>query len=223
MTSILGRSEIVGTWRPSDEDSRAVLTVSGKDLQHLHVREHDGSDGERFRLSDLKATQRTLEYRYWVPSTDWHAHQRFSLRPDGKLWSRLTISETWLPAVPYQSPADPAQMSPGARSRLRPPTKTFTIATFLADCDEKCNGLVGLWGEDDGCWWRLSVRKVRRNAMRVRLFDVFRQGKKARFWGALMTARTLHFDVPWATFHYVLQKDGTLCNRQTLFDTWVRE
>ena len=86
-----------------------------------------------------------------------------------------------------------------------------------------------MWGCDDDSTMRLSISKVRRNVVRVRLFDVFYRGKRARVSNVRLTARTLHFEglAPSsgteAIFHLSLKKDGSLLNRQTLFETWVRE
>lgn len=227
MTSTLGCSELVGTWRCATEDTSAVLTVSGKERQHLGVRMRDASDGEVFKVSNVKATKRTLQFRAWMPSTDWHVQERFSLRLDGTLLDRVTFSETWLPTVPYHSAGRSAQMSPGASNGFRAPTRT--VFSFLVDCVGSGKGLVGLWGDKAGSSMRFSVKKVRRNALRVRLFGLCYRGKMHTVANMRLPARTLHFEELWRSsevvtiYHLTVQKDGSLLSRQTEFETWVRE
>lgn len=218
------KAGIIGTWQSVDEDCPTVLTVRGADLDHVQVRARDANDGERLRLSSLKVTTRTLGFRYWVPSTDYRGQYQFSLKSDGVFEGRWTSFDAWL-----RVPTETKWCSHGPKSTRPKSARTFTIASFIVHYDEKCKAFLGVWGPEDGSTMRLAVSIVRKKALRIRLFDVFFRGRRSAVTNVRMTTRTLHFEglAPSsgdrAIFHLVIQKDGSLLNRRTLFETWLRK
>jgi len=85
---------LVGTWIVDSEDSNVAFTFAVK-KGRFSVSGFCRSDGEKFKISDVKWDGTALSFSARMPSTNTLSKNRFSIRKDGSADLELTIYEIW--------------------------------------------------------------------------------------------------------------------------------
>lgn len=83
-----------GTWEAFDEDSRAVFEI-GRDAGNYAVSAYDKIDGEKFRVTNIRVEQGSLQFETYVRSTRHRAKHKLTLLRNGRMVQELTLIEYW--------------------------------------------------------------------------------------------------------------------------------
>ena len=85
---------LVGTWITTDEDSNAAFTfaVVGN---RFRVSGFCRSDGEKFKITQVKWDGQALSFTARMPSTGWVTKNVFRVRRDGRLDLEVTTYDVW--------------------------------------------------------------------------------------------------------------------------------
>lgn len=92
--SVTDDHALIGTWITQQEDSDAAFTVSVK-AGKFHVSGFCRSEGEAFKITQVKWDGTALSLMAQMPSTGHVTRNVFRMRPNGKADLHLTLFEVW--------------------------------------------------------------------------------------------------------------------------------
>ena len=91
----MNKNPFVGVWRCEDDDCTTRIAVTERS-GGIHVVVYDHSDGEYFKVSNIKLTRVSLSFECFVPSTCYRTKHYLTIDRMGTMAHRLTIFESWV-------------------------------------------------------------------------------------------------------------------------------